>query len=60
MALGTFFLALVFCIDSWRTHSDLVDRVSGKLENVLVKVGYNATKLGRIEKHLGVKKPKGE
>jgi hypothetical protein len=59
LAIGTSFLALVFCIDSWRTHSDL-DRVSGKLENVLVKVGYNATKLGRIEKHLGVKKPKGE
>lgn len=59
LAIGTSFLALVFCIDSWRTHSDL-DRVSGKLDNVLTKVGYNATKLGRIEKHLGVKKPKGE
>jgi hypothetical protein len=59
LVMSTFFLALIFCIDSWRTHSDL-DRVSGKLENVLVKVGYNATKLGRIEKHLGVKKPKGE
>jgi hypothetical protein len=59
LAIGTSFLALVFCIDSWRTHSDL-DRVNGKLDNVLTKVGYNATKLGRIEKHLGVKKPKGE
>jgi hypothetical protein len=57
--IGTSFLALVFYIDSWWTHSDL-DQVSGKLDNVLTKVGYNATKLGRIEKHLGVKKPKGE
>jgi hypothetical protein len=57
--VGTFFLALIFCIDSWRTHSDL-DRVSEKLDRVLTKVDYNATKLGRIEKHLGVKKPKSE
>jgi hypothetical protein len=55
--LGTVFLGLLFCIDSWRTHSDL-ERVSKKLDNVLTKVGHNATKLERIEKHLGVKKPK--
>jgi hypothetical protein len=57
LCLGTFFLALIFCIDSWRTHSDL-NLVSEKLDRVLTKVDYNATKLGRIEKHLGVKKPK--
>lgn len=56
---GSVFLGLLFCIDSWRVHSEL-DRVSEKLDNVLTKVGYNATKLGRIEKHLGVKKPKSE
>jgi hypothetical protein len=55
--LGTVFLGLLFCIDSWRVHSEL-ERVSKKLDNVLTQVGYNATKLGRIEKHLGVKKPK--
>jgi hypothetical protein len=54
---GTLFLGLLIGIDSWRTHSDL-DRVSKKLDNVLTKVGHNATKLERIEKHLGVKKPK--
>jgi hypothetical protein len=57
--VGTFFLALIFCIDSWRTHSDL-DLVRERLDRVLTKVDYNATKLGRIEKHLGVKKPKSE
>jgi DNA repair exonuclease SbcCD ATPase subunit len=55
--VGTFFLALIFCVDSWRTHSDL-NRVSEQLDRVLTKVDYNATKLGRIERHLGVKKPK--
>jgi hypothetical protein len=55
--IGTMFLALLFSIDSWRTHSDL-NRVSEQLDRVLTKVDYNATKLGRIEKHLGVKKPK--
>jgi DNA repair exonuclease SbcCD ATPase subunit len=55
--VGTVFLGLLFCIDSWRTHSDL-NRVSEQLDRVLTKVDYNATKLGRIERHLGVKKPK--
>jgi hypothetical protein len=57
--ISTMFLALLFGIDSWRTHSDL-NRVSEQLDRVLTKVDYNATKLGRIEKHLGVKKPKSE
>jgi hypothetical protein len=57
--LGTVFLGLLFCIDSWRVHSDL-NRVSAKLDRVLTNVDYNATKLGRIEKHLGVKKPKSK
>ena len=57
--ISTMFLALLFGIDSWRTHSDL-SRVSEQLDRVLTKVDYNATKLGRIEKHLGVKKPKSE
>jgi hypothetical protein len=57
--ISTMFLALLFGIDSWRTHSDL-NRVSEQLDRVLTKVDYNATKLGRIEKHLGVKKPKNE
>jgi hypothetical protein len=55
----TVLLGLLFGIDSWQTHSKL-DRVSERLERVLTKVDYNATKLGRIEKHLGVKKPKSE
>ncbi len=59
LVMSTFFLALIFCIDSWRTHSDL-NRVSEQLNRVLTKVDYNATKLGRIEKHLGVKKPKSD
>jgi hypothetical protein len=59
LVMSTFFLALIFCIDSWRTHSDL-DLVRERLDRVLTKVDYNATKLGRIEKHLGVKKPKSE
>jgi hypothetical protein len=57
LCLGTVFLGLLFCIDSWRTHSDL-NLVNEKLDRVLTHVDYNATKLGRIEKHLGVKKPK--
>jgi hypothetical protein len=57
--ISTMFLALLFGIDSWRTHSDL-NRVSEQLDRVLTKVDYNATKLGRIEKHLGVKKPKSD
>jgi hypothetical protein len=56
---GTVFLGLLFFIDSWRVHSEL-DRVSERLDRVLTHVDYNATKLGRIEKHLGVKKPKSE
>jgi hypothetical protein len=57
VVVGTLCLGLLIGIDSWRTHSDL-ERVSKKLDNVLTKVGHNATKLERIEKHLGVKKPK--
>jgi DNA repair exonuclease SbcCD ATPase subunit len=56
---GTVFLGLLLCIDLWRTHSEL-NLVKEKLDRVLTKVDYNATKLGRIEKHLGVKKPKSE
>jgi hypothetical protein len=56
---GTVFLGLLFFIDSWRVHSEL-DRVNERLDRVLTHVDYNATKLGRIEKHLGVKKPKSE
>ena len=58
LSLGVF-LGLWFCIDLWRVHSDL-NRVSEQLERVLTKVDYNATKLGRIEKHLGAKKTKSE
>ena len=57
--VGTVFLGLLLCIDSWRVHSEL-NLVKEKLERVLTHVDYNATKLGRIEKHLGVKKPKSE
>jgi hypothetical protein len=57
--ISTVLLTLFFSIDSWRTHSDL-NRVSEQLARVLTKVDYNATKLGRIEKHLGVKKPKNQ
>ena len=66
LCLGTMVLGLLFGIDSWRTHSDLnrvseqLDRVNEQLDRVLTHVDYNATKLGRIEKHLGVKKPKSE
>jgi hypothetical protein len=66
LCLGTMVLGLLFGIDSWRTHSDLnrvseqLDRVNEQLDRVLTNVDYNATKLGRIEKHLGVKKPKSE
>jgi hypothetical protein len=52
-------LILLLCIDSWRVHSEL-NLVKEKLDRVLTHVDYNATKLGRIEKHLGVKKPKNE
>mgnify|MGYP000423837171 CR=1 FL=1 len=55
--VGTVFLGLLVSIDSWRTRSDL-NLVNEKLERVFTHVDYNATKLGRIEKHLGVKKPK--
>ena len=57
--VGTVFLGLLFGVDSWRVHSEL-NRVNQQLEQVLKHVDYNATKLGRIEKHLGVKKPKSE
>jgi ribosomal protein S9 len=57
--LGTFFLMLLVCIDSWRVHSEL-NQISDQLERVLTNVGYNATKLGRIEKHLGIRRPKDE
>lgn len=57
--VGTVFLGLLVCIDSWRVHSEL-NLVKEKLDRVLTHVDYNATKLGRIEKHLGVKKPKSE
>ena len=59
LCLGTVFLGLLLCIDSWRVHSEL-NLVKEKLDRVLTHVDYNATKLGRIEKHLGVKKPKSE
>jgi SMC interacting uncharacterized protein involved in chromosome segregation len=51
-------------IDSWRMHSELsqvtadLRSVTDRLSDISEKVGYDTVKLGRIEKHLGIKPKK--
>lgn len=63
-AIGTAAIVIVVAIDSWRTHSDLniaieyLRSANEQIADISVKVGYDTVKLGRIEKHLGIKKIK--
>jgi hypothetical protein len=57
-------IVIVVAIDSWRTHSDLdlaieyLRSANEQIADISVKVGYDTVKLGRIEKHLGIKRIK--
>ncbi len=63
-AIGTSVIITVVAIDSWRTHSKLnqvmeeLRSTNEKIADMSEKVGYNTTKLGRIEKYLGIKRTK--
>jgi hypothetical protein len=63
-AIGTAAIVIVVAIDSWRTHSDLdlaieyLRSANEQIADISVKVGYDTVKLGRIEKHLGIKRIK--
>ena len=51
--------------DSWRMHSDLnrvtedLRSATERIADISEKVGYDTVKLGRIEKHLGIKPKRG-
>jgi flagellar biosynthesis chaperone FliJ len=64
LAISAISILLVMQFDSWRMHSDLnrvtedLRSATEKIADISEKVGYDTVKLGRIEKHLGIKPKK--
>jgi seryl-tRNA synthetase len=64
LAISAILILLVMQFDSWRMHSDLnrvtedLRSATEKIADISEKVGYDTVKLGRIEKHLGIKPKK--
>jgi len=64
LATSAFLIVLVMEFDSWRMHSELsqvttdLHSATDLISDISEKVGYDTVKLGRIEKHLGIKPKK--
>lgn len=64
LGISGIFILLFMVTDSWRMHSELsqvredLRSATDKISDMSEKVGYNTVKLGRIEKHLGIKPKK--
>jgi flagellar biosynthesis chaperone FliJ len=64
LVISAILILLIMQFDSWRMHSDLnrvtedLRSATEKIADISEKVGYDTVKLGRIEKHLGIKPKK--
>lgn len=64
LAISAALILIVMRFDSWQVHSDLnrvtedLRSATEKIADISKKVGYDTVKLGRIEKHLGIKPKK--